>query len=63
MEDPRSQGFTLVCEAEFANLDDMRYYDNECPAHANLKAAAKNLTVDGIMTVYFRPKISSRRNE
>jgi hypothetical protein len=32
-EDPRSQGYTLVSKTEFASMDDMKYYDNECPAH------------------------------
>ncbi|KAM4065177.1 stress responsive a/B barrel domain-containing protein [Hirsutella rhossiliensis] len=61
-DDPRSQGFTLVCETEFASLDDMKYYDDECPAHQKLKAAAKDMTIDGVMTVYFRPKLTSRRD-
>ncbi len=53
-EDPRSQGYTLVSKTEFANLEDMKYYDEGCPAHGAVKAFIKTLTVDGIMTVYFK---------
>lgn len=53
-DDPRSQGYTLVSKTEFANMDDMKFYDNECPAHGAIKTFIKELTVDGIMTVYFK---------
>ncbi|KAF6806762.1 stress responsive A/B Barrel domain-containing protein [Colletotrichum musicola] len=57
MDDPRSQGFTLVAKTEFASLEDMRYYDDECAAHGALKTFVKeNLTVDGVMSVYFKPE-------
>ncbi|KAK1985912.1 stress responsive A/B barrel domain-containing protein [Colletotrichum cereale] len=56
-EDPRAQGFTVVAKSEFASLDDMKYYDDECAAHAALKAFAKeNLTVTGFMSIYFEPQ-------
>ena len=35
----------------------MKYYDNECPAHNALKLVAKDLSVEGILTVYFTPQI------
>lgn len=38
-------------------MQDMKYYDDECQAHADLKAVAKGLAVDGILTVYFRPQV------
>ncbi|KAI0125263.1 hypothetical protein BJ170DRAFT_598084 [Xylariales sp. AK1849] len=57
MDDPRTQGWTVVSKTEFASLDDMKYYDNECEAHASLKAYAKGLGIQGgpsgVMTVYF----------
>lgn len=57
MADPRSQGWTVVSKAEFANLDDMRYYDEQCEAHAALKNYAKGLGIQGgptgVMTVYY----------
>ncbi|KAI5464574.1 hypothetical protein BGZ63DRAFT_421585 [Mariannaea sp. PMI_226] len=56
-EDVRSQGYTVVSKTEFASLDDMKYYDTECKAHDDLKVYLKTLTVDGIMTVYFKPAI------
>ncbi len=59
--DPRSNGFTVVAKTEFANLDDMMYYDNECKAHQDLKAAAKGLTIEGIQTVYFTPQVVAEK--
>lgn len=53
-EDPRSQGYTLVSKTEFASMEDMKYYDTECPAHGEVKSLIKTLTVDGLMTVYFK---------
>jgi hypothetical protein len=41
-DDPaRSKGFTVVARTEFASMEDMRFYDEECPAHAALKATAR----------------------
>lgn len=54
--DPRSQGYTLISKTEFASLDDMKYYDTDCPAHAALKAKITEVTCEGIMTVYFKPQ-------
>ncbi|KAI0476485.1 stress responsive A/B barrel domain-containing protein [Xylariaceae sp. FL0804] len=58
MEDMRSQGFTVASQAEFASLDDMKYYDTEDPAHNELKAHVKELGVEGgpkegVLVVYF----------
>ncbi|KAM5346563.1 hypothetical protein ACJ41O_009568 [Fusarium nematophilum] len=55
-EDARSQGFTFVSKTEFANREDMKFYDDECPAHQELKGLVKTLTVDGVMTVFFKPQ-------
>ncbi|KAI4763898.1 hypothetical protein E4T52_04196 [Aureobasidium sp. EXF-3400] len=41
VDDARSQGYTLAAQTTFSSLDDMKYYDNECEAHAALKAVAK----------------------
>lgn len=32
-----------MAHTSFANLDDMRFYDDECPAHARLKKTAAGL--------------------
>lgn len=55
--DARSQGYTLIAKSEFKNLEDMKYYDSECAAHAQLKESAKTLGVEGIMTVYYTPQV------
>ena len=39
--DARSQGYTLGAQTTFASIEDMRYYDEQCEAHAALKAVAK----------------------
>lgn len=57
LEDPRSQGYTLVAKSEFSSLDDMKYYDDECEAHKKLRAEAKSLGSEGIMTVYYPPAV------
>jgi len=36
-DDPRSQGYTLAAQTTFASLEDMKYYDDECVAHKELK--------------------------
>ena len=62
-DDPRSKGFTVVCKTDFASLDDMKYYDYKCDAHAALKASARSLGIqggpEGIMTVYFEAGVSA----
>ncbi|VBB73257.1 Putative protein of unknown function [Podospora comata] len=52
--DQRSKGYTVVANMKFANLDDMNYYDNECPTHAALKKAGAGLGVEEPpLVVYF----------
>ncbi|KAK5660692.1 hypothetical protein OQA88_12056 [Cercophora sp. LCS_1] len=52
--DPRSKGYTVVAETEFANHDDMKYYDTECPAHLVLKKASRGLgATEPPLTVYY----------
>ncbi|GJC82927.1 stress responsive A/B Barrel domain-containing protein [Colletotrichum tofieldiae] len=58
VDDPRSQGFTVVAKTEFASLGDMKYYDDECAAHDALKTFVKSkLDVGGVMSVYFEPQV------
>lgn len=52
-EDPRSQGYNFVAKSEFANMDDMKFYDFECTAHQTLKATAAELGIGPPMTVYY----------
>ena len=56
-EDARSQGYTIINKLEFKDLEDMKYYDEECEAHKVLKAGAKALEPEGIMTVYYEPEV------
>lgn len=50
-DDARSQGYTLVAKSEFKDLEDMKYYDEGCEAHSELKKGAKTLGVEGVMTI------------
>jgi len=45
VNDPRSKGYTVVAETQFANVDDMKYYDTECAAHMTLKKGTRALGV------------------
>lgn len=51
--DQRAQGFTIAAISTFASAEDMAYYDNECAAHADLKAFAKGAH-QGFAMVYFK---------
>lgn len=62
LEDVRAQGYTLAVKTEFANLEDMRYYDEECTAHKALKTVAVN-KVEGVLTVCFEDVVGSRKSE
>jgi len=54
VNDPRAKGYTIVAETEFANLDDMKYYDAECPAHMSLKKNSWGLGVtEPPLVVYY----------
>ena len=54
LDDPRAQGYTVAAKTEFASLDDMRFYDEQCQAHAALKETAKAAGVaEKPLTVYF----------
>ncbi|TQS32614.1 hypothetical protein Golomagni_07066 [Golovinomyces magnicellulatus] len=50
--DQRAQGFTIGVVSTFASQDDMVYYDEQCAAHAELKAFAKSVH-QGVMMMFF----------
>ncbi|PGH10972.1 hypothetical protein AJ79_05123 [Helicocarpus griseus UAMH5409] len=54
--DQRRQGYTVAVVSSFASLEDMRYYDEGCAAHASLKALAKSVH-QGVLMVYFEPSV------
>lgn len=55
--DQRAQGFTFAAISVFDSVKDMEYYDNECAAHAELRAFAKNVH-SGAMMVYFEDGVA-----
>ncbi|KAF7558183.1 hypothetical protein G7Z17_g128 [Cylindrodendrum hubeiense] len=56
-DDVRNQGYTLAVHAVFASVEDMKYYDDECAAHGEVKKVAKTLHKEGSMTAYFQSAI------
>lgn len=42
LDDPRSQGYNFIANTTFANMEDVKYYDEHCEAHQKLKAFAKD---------------------
>jgi len=50
--DPRSQGFTVAAQTTFENVEDMKYYDEDCAAHKELKGVV-GPKQQGLMMIYF----------
>lgn len=49
-----------MAKSEFASQEDMAFYDDGCVAHDVLRAAAKDLGMEGPpMTVYFEPSVTA----
>ncbi|KAG7138799.1 Fusaristatin A biosynthesis cluster protein like [Verticillium longisporum] len=55
-KDQRAQGYTVAVQSMFASVEDMAYYDNECAAHAELRAFAKSVN-QGAMMIYFQDEL------
>lgn len=55
--DQRTQGFIVAVVSVFRSVQDMNYYDNECAAHAELKAFAKTVH-QGAMMTFFENELS-----
>ncbi|KAL3473159.1 hypothetical protein BJX99DRAFT_261589 [Aspergillus californicus] len=55
----RDQGYTFVTKSVFRNIEEMRYYETECPAHNAYREFLKsNAVVEGLMTVHFTAEAS-----
>lgn len=53
-DDARAKGYTIVAQSKFHSLEDMKFYEDSCPAHAQLKVTAKGLgPLEPPLTVYF----------
>ena len=59
--DDSNPNVNFVAKSVFKNLEDMKYYENECVAHKKLKAkVASELEMQGPpMTVYYTPTFSA----
>ena len=51
LDDPRSNGHTVMVPTIFANAEDMKYYDTECPAHVALRKTAAKLVTERPLVV------------
>jgi hypothetical protein len=51
VNDPRTQGYNVLASTTFSSLDDVKYYDEKCEAHAALKAFAKEKVAGPPMVV------------
>jgi hypothetical protein len=51
--DPRSQGYNFGVKTTFATMEDLKFYDIECPAHQTLKAFVGGKKEGDILTVIF----------
>lgn len=52
--DPRHKGYTVVSQSKFRSMDDMKFYDEQCVAHQELKAVVRSLgPEEPPLTVYF----------
>jgi hypothetical protein len=55
-----NQGFTIVTKSVFKNKAEMEFYEKHCEGHQEYKNfLKKNASVEGLMTVYFTPEVSS----
>ncbi|GAB7363805.1 hypothetical protein MBLNU230_g4372t1 [Neophaeotheca triangularis] len=52
-DDPRRQGYDIVATTTFHSLADMQWYDTDCPAHQQVKAAAKGKIEPPPLCVYY----------
>ncbi|PKS08194.1 hypothetical protein jhhlp_005470 [Lomentospora prolificans] len=53
-DDARNQGYTLAAFTMFETEDDMKYYDEQCSEHAEIKKLARSLQIPKPMMVYFQ---------
>ncbi|KAJ4348065.1 uncharacterized protein N0V89_009437 [Didymosphaeria variabile] len=57
-DDQRRQGYTVAAVTEFKDEADMKYYDDGCETHAELKKFVKSVH-EGAMMVYFRDVLAA----
>ncbi|KAL5342097.1 hypothetical protein BJX70DRAFT_395072 [Aspergillus crustosus] len=50
----REQGYTFVTKSVFRSMEEMKFYETDCPAHNTYRAFLRsNATVEGLLTVHF----------
>jgi hypothetical protein len=47
-----------VAKTEFANLEDMKYYDDEDQVHLSLKKTALQMNIQEIVILYAEPLVT-----
>ncbi|KAE8549212.1 hypothetical protein EYB25_007727 [Talaromyces marneffei] len=53
LPDPRNRGYNFGVKMTFATLEDLKFYDAECPAHQTFKAFLSGRKEGDVLTVYF----------
>lgn len=51
--DSRHKGYTVVLQTKFRTLEDMKYFDEQCAAHQELKNVVKAVKPEPPLVVFF----------
>lgn len=52
-DDAKAKGYTVVAQSKFYSREDMKFYDESCAAHQELKTTARSLgLLETPLTVY-----------
>ncbi|KAF2844939.1 hypothetical protein T440DRAFT_473002 [Plenodomus tracheiphilus IPT5] len=51
-QDARAQGYTIAATSVFESEEDLKYYDEGCEAHAELRGFVRSVS-EGFLMVYF----------
>ncbi len=63
LDDPRSNGHTVMVLTVFANAEDMEYYDTACPAHLALRKTASRLVTERPLVLNMESKEAGAMSE
>ena len=56
---PTDEGYNFIGKSTFKTLEDMWFYDKDCPVHNAMRARVpKEVDIRGILTVFYTPSFS-----
>ena len=58
-DEPRANGYNFVARTTFASKEDMDFYDNQCPAHKDLKISIKDKVAGPPMVIWFQDALNT----